>query len=236
MKSWKISALGALALGATGASPALAQTGGVPAYHHIVVVIEENTGYDQIVGSGAAPYINDTLIKGGAPMTDSHGVTHPSEPNYLALFSGSTQGVTGDPSLPNNGSPFSTPNLAAPLIRTGKSFGMHSEGLPVTGSTIDFTAGNLYASKHNPYVDWQPKDPANPQPNAVPASSNMPFTNFQLLTQQQLAGTGPAFNALPSVSFVAPDQNNDMHGTATSATGNALITAGDNWLQNNIDT
>jgi acid phosphatase len=234
MKSWKFAALGALALAAVGASPARAQSGGVPAYNHIVVVIEENTGYDQIIGNSAAPYINK-LAQGGALMTDSHGVTHPSEPNYLALFSGSTQGVTGDPTLPNNGSPFSTPNLGAALFQAGKSFGMYSEDLPTTGSTVDFTAGNTYASKHNPYVDWQPTDPAHPQPNAVPASGNMPFTNFQLLTQQQLAGNGPGFNALPSVSFVAPNQNNDMHGTASSATGNALINAGDVWLQNNLD-
>ena len=75
-----------------GAAPAAA---GLPRPDHVVVVIEENHGYSQIIGSSSAPYIN-SLAKQGASFTQSFAVTHPSEPNYLALFSGSTQGVTDD--------------------------------------------------------------------------------------------------------------------------------------------
>ncbi|HWO38016.1 MAG TPA: hypothetical protein VNO32_55285, partial [Candidatus Acidoferrum sp.] len=63
----------------------------MPLPAHVVVVIEENHGYSQIIGSSQAPYIN-TLASEGASFTNSHAITHPSEPNYLALFSGSTQG------------------------------------------------------------------------------------------------------------------------------------------------
>jgi acid phosphatase len=66
---------------------------GVPDFKKVVVVIEENRGYDDIIGSANAPYIN-SLVAGGALFTDSHGVARPSQPNYFALFSGSTQGVT----------------------------------------------------------------------------------------------------------------------------------------------
>ena len=73
----------------------------LPQPDHIVIVIEENHGYNDIIGSSQAPYINslvdDTL---SALFTDSHGVTHPSQPNYLWLFSGDNQGITDD-NLPN---------------------------------------------------------------------------------------------------------------------------------------
>src|SRR5689334_19461823 len=67
----------------------------LPRPDHVVIVIEENHGYDQIIGASAAPYIN-RLARQGALFTAAHGITHPSQPNYLALFSGSTQGVHDD--------------------------------------------------------------------------------------------------------------------------------------------
>jgi len=69
--------------------------GQVPTPAHVIVVIEENHGYSQIIGSSQAPYIN-TLASQGALFTNSYAVTHPSQPNYLALFSGSTHGITND--------------------------------------------------------------------------------------------------------------------------------------------
>ncbi|MDB5390601.1 MAG: Phosphoesterase family protein, partial [Planctomycetaceae bacterium] len=68
---------------------------GVPTPSHIVVVIEENHSYSEVIGSSSAPYIN-SLAQQGALMTQSFGVQHPSQPNYLDLFSGSNQGVSGD--------------------------------------------------------------------------------------------------------------------------------------------
>src|SRR4051794_34583384 len=63
---------------------------------HLVVVLMENKGYGDIIGRpDEAPYLN-ALASQSANMTDSHGITHPSQPNYIGLFSGSTQGVTND--------------------------------------------------------------------------------------------------------------------------------------------
>ena len=67
----------------------------LPHFDHIVVVVEENHSYGDIVGSAAAPYIN-VLASDSAVFTDSHGVGHPSQPNYLALYAGSTLGVSSD--------------------------------------------------------------------------------------------------------------------------------------------
>ncbi|HEV2376094.1 MAG TPA: alkaline phosphatase family protein, partial [Streptosporangiaceae bacterium] len=68
----------------------------VPRFDHLVVVVMENKNYSDIIGRpDEAPYIN-SLATGGALFSNSFAVTHPSQPNYLALFSGSTQGVTSD--------------------------------------------------------------------------------------------------------------------------------------------
>src|SRR2546421_11856526 len=68
---------------------------GVPRPDHVLIVIEENHSYSQIIGAAAAPYIN-SLAYSGALFSQSFALTHPSQPNYIALFSGSTQGVTTD--------------------------------------------------------------------------------------------------------------------------------------------
>ena len=102
-----------------------------PRPNHIVMVIEENHSYSQIIESPDAPYIN-SLAAQGAVFTQSFGVTYPSQPNYLALFSGSTQGIT-DNSCPHT---FTTPNLGHALLEAGLTFAGYSEDLPSVGSLI----------------------------------------------------------------------------------------------------
>src|SRR5215831_16962614 len=91
----------------------------LPKPDHIVMVILENHAYSQIIGSSSAPYIN-SLSKSSyaANFTNSYAITHPSQPNYLDIFSGSAQGVTNDNNPPND--PFTTANLAKQLINAGK--------------------------------------------------------------------------------------------------------------------
>lgn len=113
-------------------APARAAPGGVPAYDHVLVVILENHSFNQIFERGDAPYLR-RLAKGGAVFTNAYGVRHPSQPNYFALFSGSTQGVGDD-----NRHDFDAPNLAASIAAAGKSFAGYIE------------AGS--PRKHNP---WQ---------------------------------------------------------------------------------
>src|ERR1041385_6816876 len=85
-------------------------TGYVPTPDHVVICILENHGYTEIVGSSSAPYLNSLLADTFCALfTQSYALTHPSQPNYLQLFSGSTQGVTDD-NVPTN-LPFTTANL-----------------------------------------------------------------------------------------------------------------------------
>jgi hypothetical protein len=168
----------------------------VPEPAHTVVVVMENHSYAEIMGNPAAPFIN-TLAGHGALFTRSHAITHPSQPNYLALFSGGTQGITDD-SCPHQ---FTAPNLAADLRTAGKSFAGYAEDLPGPGSPV-CSAGE-YARKHAPWTDF----------SNVPGSSSLPFTSF------------PAdFTRLPTVSFVIPDLCHDMHDCSI-AVGDAWLRA-----------
>ena len=186
------------------ASPAALARHGVPTPAHIVVVIEENHSYNEIIGSSSAPYIN-ALANSGALFTSSFAITHPSEPNYLAFFSGSTQGITDD-SCPHT---FAGPDLGGELPAAGKTFGGYSESMPSAGFTgCIYPKGNkaLYFRKHNPWVDF----------TDVPSSDNLPFSNFPT-----------NFSSLPTISFVVPNINDDMH--------NGTIQQADSWLQSNIN-
>jgi phosphatidylinositol-3-phosphatase len=185
----------------TVATSALAVTGltgtahaATPTYDHIVVVIEENHSYSEIVGNANAPYIT-SLANGGAKMTQSFAVTHPSQPNYLALYSGSTQGTTSD-SCPHT---FSAENLGHQLLAAGKTFAGYSETMPSDGYT-GCTSGR-YARKHNPWVNF----------SNVPASSNLRYTDFPT-----------DYTGLPKLSFVIPNLCSDMHDCSVS-TGDSWL-------------
>lgn len=181
-------------------------TTSLPTPAHVVVVGEENHAYSQIIGSAQAPYIN-SLAHGthAALFTQSYAVTHPSQPNYLYLFSGSSQGVTND-SQP--ASVFTTPNLGAQLLIHHLSFRGYSDSLPFVGFT-GATSGR-YARKHAPWVDWQGRSRYG-----LPATVNQPFTAFPM-----------DYAKLPTVSFVIPNLVHDMH--------DGTVRQGDAWLKQNL--
>src|SRR5438270_13355900 len=104
----------------------------IPQYDHVVVVIEENHNFGQIIGSADAPYIN-SLAATSALFTSSHGTEHPSQPNYLDLYSGFNQAVVGDST--SLLAPFTTGNLGASLLNGGYSFADYSESLPYSLSS-----------------------------------------------------------------------------------------------------
>ena len=165
-----------------------------PHADHIVVVLMENHSFSDVIGNPSAPYIN-SLARSGALFTRSFAITHPSEPNYLALFSGSTQGLTDD-SCPHT---YPGPNLAAALVAAGGTFTGFSESLPQAG--YRGCQAGPYARKHAPWVNF----------SSVAARDNQPFSAFP---------ADPA--TLPTLSFVIPNLNNDMH--------DGTIAAGDQWL------
>lgn len=68
--------------------PCAVKAAPLPQPDHVVMVIEENKAFSQVMGNPSAPYIQ-SLAAAGAVFTDSHGLSHPRQPNYLQLFSGS---------------------------------------------------------------------------------------------------------------------------------------------------
>jgi acid phosphatase len=191
-------------------------TGGVPRFDHVVIVIEENHAYSQIIGSASAPYIN-SLAAAGALMTQSYAISHPSQPNYVAFFSGATQGVTNDSVYPH--SQFTAPNLGAKLRAAGFTFGGYSETMPSVGfdGASAGTSPATYQRKHNPWVDWQ--DPGIPLPaNKLPAAVNMPYAGY--------FPAATAYDTLPTLSIVVPNQLDDMH--------DGTVAQGDAWAQANL--
>ncbi len=154
----------------------------LPKPEHVVIVLEENKPFTKIMGSPSAPYINE-LASRGVLFTSSHGVTHPSEPNYLALFSGSTHGIGNDVCpLELSGS-----NLATELAANGLSFASFAESMPYSG--FEGCVSASYFRKHNPVANWKGLK-----------QLNLTFSDFP----QDLG-------KLPTVALLIPDQRNDMH-------------------------
>jgi phosphatidylinositol-3-phosphatase len=175
----------------------------VPDFTHVVLVLFENKEVTSIAGNPDAPTFN-ALARRYATLTNYDAVAHPSLPNYLALVSGSTQGITSD----CTDCIVRARSLADTLERAGKTWKTYAEGLPYPG----FTGGSdgRYAKKHDPFLYFED----------VAASA---ARRRHVVPLPQLArdlGQG----RLPDFSLVVPDLCNDMHDCSV-ATGDAWLKA-----------
>lgn len=162
----------------------------IPRYDHVVIAVDENHTF---LKTASAPYIA-SLVSGGTVLTGYRAVGHPSEPNYLALFSGSTHGVTDDGLYNLTGA-----NLYTLLAASGAGFAAYSEGLPSVG--FRGARSGDYVRKHAPWASFI----------NVPDSVQLPFSAFP-----------SDFASLPALAFVVPDLANDMHN-GTVARGDAWL-------------
>lgn len=190
MRAIRIAAIGAGLVGIAAlalAVPAQATTG-MTRPDHVVIVVEENHSYSEAIN---APYLHH-LAGRSANMTQSYAVGHPSEPNYLALWSGSTHGLTADSCPVAYGT---SPSLGSQLINSGRSVVGYFESVPYAGYTG--CASGAYVRRHNPVVDF----------SATSGSShNKPFSSWPATN----------FSALPKVALVVPNLNDDMHNGSIS--------------------
>lgn len=124
--------------------PATAPCGPVHAatYTHVVWIMLENQGYS-VVGSPSAPYFNGLIDQCGL-ATNYFAISHPSLPNYIALTSGSTQGITDDGDAIDH-------RLAVPSIfsQLGTNWRTLAQSMP---EPCDQVSSGLYAARHNPAV------------------------------------------------------------------------------------
>ena len=193
--------------------PVMAQ-GTLPHPTHIVIVIEENHSLKQIIGNMKdAPYMNE-LAGLGASFTSFFALRHPSQSNYILLFSGGRQGVDGDECLEKKPL-FPAGSLGGELISKGLSFKGYAQGLPSAGSTV--CKSGKYARKHCPWVDFADVKPQK--------DLSLPFSEFP-----------KDFDKLPTLAVVIPNLDNDMHDGSIAMAGTWLkdhLTAYVEWAKSN---
>jgi phospholipase C len=189
------------ALAAVSCSGAAATRAPLPSFDHVIVVVLENKSQSSVLGSDSAPNFN-RFAKHNAVLSSYGGVAHPSLPNYLALVSGSTHGITTD----CTSCLVSGKNLADTLEQAHLTWKAYAEGLPRPGFTGSF-AGR-YAKKHVPFLYF--RDIVS---NRARLRRVVPFRQFD----RDLAA-----RALPSFSLIVPNLCHDMHDCPI-ATGNEWL-------------
>ena len=174
-------------------------------WEHVVWIWLENHGYDEIVGSSAAPFINRTLIAGCGLATNAHNETHPSLPNYIAATSGMAPGRLGRWDSDCNATP-SCRTRAPNLFGQAASWGAYAESMRKPCGHF-FTG--LYAASHNPAVYYR-------------SLTDCPLHDVPYARLQQDLDA----DVLPAFTFVTPNMCHDMH--------NCSVQTGDAWVAHAI--
>jgi len=191
-------------------------------YQHVFVIMMENTGFDSLIGNSNAPWINMAAQTYGL-ATNYFGVTHPSQPNYIAATSGSTNGVAND-----NDTTIDVPNIVDQLEAHGKTWKAYMQSLSLCTTKLDHACGNqLYERKHNPFVSY-----ADVQSNPARLANIVDFSQFS----SDLANKN-----VPDYVWISPDQCHDMHGRAATPSDpcdfsqvQSLIATGDAFLHSTV--
>jgi hypothetical protein len=117
---------------------------------HGFIIMMENSGFDTLIGKPNAPFINAAAANFGL-ATNYFGVTHPSQPNYIAATSGSTDGVAND-----SDTIIDVPNIVDQLESKGKTWKAYMQSYSLCHTPLDHACGNqLYERKHNPFISYQ---------------------------------------------------------------------------------
>jgi hypothetical protein len=190
--------------GGTAQAPATVTVQGVPAFGHVILLMEENHSYSSVIGSSSMPYLNSLAQQYGL-ATQYFANTHPSIGNYFELTTG--QIITNDDAYTGT---VTADNVVRHLLAGGKTWKSYAEGLPNVG----YIGGDVYPylRHHNPFTYIT--DVVNSQ-NQL--NNLVPFTEFA-------ADLGN--NQLPQYSFVIPNVQDDGH--------DGSLNQADSWLQTNI--
>lgn len=187
-----LAAMGANAVASSG-SP---QTAGH--LKHVFVIMLENHSKDGVIGDANAPNITALANEYGV-AADYYGVTHPSEPNYVAMIAGDNFGINND----DPANRFDATNLVDQLESSGHTWGGYMESMPSAGYLGDFapSSGNpLYASKHNPFVLFN-----DIRSNPDRLAKIKPYTSLA-------ADLNGHEKSIPDFVYIVPNQCHDMHG------------------------
>jgi phospholipase C len=177
---------------------------------HVVIVMEENKPSSAVLGNTAAAYLNG-LATSYSVATNYSAVSHPSLPNYLAITSGGTAGISSDCNPPGGSCLASVANITDEIVASGRTWKMYAESMPAP--CAPYNSGE-YAVKHNPFLYY----PKVTRDRAYCAAHDVPYSQFG----QDLATT----TTLPDYSFISPNLCNDMH--------DCPVATGDRWLAREV--
>ena len=161
---------------------------------HVVVIMLENHSQSSVLGDANAPFIN-SLASQYAVAGNYYGVTHPSQPNYVAAISGSNWGVNDD--QPTN--TYDHQNLVDELEAHHLSWAAYMESLPSAGftGTQSPATASLYVNKHDPFVLF---DDIRTSPARL--ARIKPYSDF----------AADMRHGMPNFVWITPNQCHDMHG------------------------
>lgn len=161
----------------------------MPRFSHLFVVVMENLGYTGALGTPGFA----ALARRFETATSWYSVAHPSLPNYLALTSGGTWGVTSDCVECF----VDVPDVGQQLSAAGVSWAAYMEGVPGGCFLADY-GGDGYAAKHDPFRYYVPvRDSRSLCDHIRPLSRLSPLLS------------APA--SLPRFVWVTPDLCHDGH-------------------------
>jgi acid phosphatase len=198
-----------------GTAGTTSSTGTVPQFSHVVIVMEENASYSDVIGSNSMPYLNSLATK-YAVATQYFGDVHPSIGNYMMLTTG-TLATLDD----NFSGTISSDNLARQFAKDGKTWKVYAEGIPSAGYLGGDTG--LYLKHHNPFAYF-----TDVTTNPTQAANIVPFTQF---------GSDVSAGTLPNFSLVVPNSADDGHdcpGGALACPVADRLAPADAWLHANI--
>jgi hypothetical protein len=184
-------------------SGAPSPTSGIPNFDQIVLIMVENRDYKNVIGASSQMPLLNTLAQQNVLLSNYFSVTHPSLPNYIALVSGSTQGITSD----CNDCFVNQPNLADLIEASGRTWKSYLESMP---SPCFIGDAKPYAQKHNPFLYFD-----SIRLNATRCNQSIvPLTTLD---------SDLANNQLPNFSFIMPNLCNSGHD-CSPATADKWVT------------
>jgi phospholipase C len=191
----------------------------IPPYEHVFVIVAENHGYRQIIGSKQAPNLN-RLAKRYGLATRFYGEVHPSKANYIAMIGGDTFGIHDDDAYtctagstdavncpkaqeitPYVDHTVTAKSLADQLAEHNLTWKGYFEDIPAAGSKAIFhpdAQKQLYAAKHNAFIQFK-------------AVQDDPALARKLVGFDQL-DADLASGEMPNYAHIIPNQCNEMHG------------------------
>lgn len=180
---------------------------GVPRFSHIYLIVMENREYGAIVGNSKAPYIN-SLIAGYGLATNYHAITHPSQPNYFALFAGRTFGIRD-----NRVHNITARNLTNQLRDKGRTWRVYAQNVPdgcykgkaALGGVDLVGLPGWYVRKHEPAISF----------------TNISRHPLRCARITQLSSFSPT---AADFQLIIPNMSNDMHD-GTISQGDAFLEA-----------